>query len=265
MTDQTANPGAPYLAGSPTAGSLAPAVAENGGLVTVDGKPLKKALAQSQAQAKRRAFILVAPLLFFIIITFIIPIGRMLYVSAHNDGFSANMPALSQWFAQNPEVVGIPEDEAAWAALHADLVEARKNRTQGKIATRVNYDKPGSRSLFTKSARRAPRMEAPFKDAFAKLDKRWTEPELWGVMRRSAAPYTASFYYKSLDLKQDVDGSILKAEPSIYLDLYWRTIWISALITGLCLMLAFPIAHMLATLPLRYSNLLMIMVLLPFW
>ncbi|MEL7229352.1 MAG: ABC transporter permease [Pseudomonadota bacterium] len=267
MTDQTASTGAPYLAGSPTAGSLAPAVAENGGLVTVDGKPLKKALAQSQAQAKRRAFILVAPLLLFIIITFIIPIGRMLYVSAHNDAFAANMPTLSQWFSQNPDVVGVPEDEAAWAALHADLVQARKDRNQGKIGTRVNYDLSGSRSLFTKSARRAARMEAPFKEAFAKLDKRWSNPELWGVMRRNAAPYTASFYYKSLDLKQDVDGAVMQADPSqrIYRDLYWRTIWISALITGLCLMLAFPIAHMLATLPLRYSNLLMIMVLLPFW
>ena len=27
----------------------------------------------------------------------------------------------------------------------------------------------------------------------------------------------------------------------------------------------YPVAHLLATLPLRYSNLLMIMVLLPFW
>jgi putative spermidine/putrescine transport system permease protein len=36
-------------------------------------------------------------------------------------------------------------------------------------------------------------------------------------------------------------------------------------ITFLCLLLAFPVAHLLATLPMRYSNLLMILVLLPFW
>jgi putative spermidine/putrescine transport system permease protein len=41
--------------------------------------------------------------------------------------------------------------------------------------------------------------------------------------------------------------------------------FLSAVIAALCLLLGFPIAHLLATLPLRYSNLLMILVLLPFW
>ena len=47
--------------------------------------------------------------------------------------------------------------------------------------------------------------------------------------------------------------------------LFVRTFALSALITVLCLILGFPIAHLLATLPLRWSNLLMILVLLPFW
>jgi len=51
----------------------------------------------------------------------------------------------------------------------------------------------------------------------------------------------------------------------IYVQLFIRTLWLSALIAGICLVLAFPVAHLLATLPLRYSNLLMIFVLLPFW
>jgi len=39
----------------------------------------------------------------------------------------------------------------------------------------------------------------------------------------------------------------------------------SGLITLLCILLAYPVSYLLATLPLRYSNLLMILVLLPFW
>jgi putative spermidine/putrescine transport system permease protein len=39
----------------------------------------------------------------------------------------------------------------------------------------------------------------------------------------------------------------------------------AALITFVCLLLAYPVAHLLATLPLKWSNLLMILVLLPFW
>ena len=47
--------------------------------------------------------------------------------------------------------------------------------------------------------------------------------------------------------------------------LFTRTFLLSGLITLLCLVLGFPVAHLLATLPLRWSNLLMILVLLPFW
>ena len=47
--------------------------------------------------------------------------------------------------------------------------------------------------------------------------------------------------------------------------LFQRTLFLSLLITLLTFILAYPIAHLLATLPLRHSNLLMILVLLPFW
>jgi putative spermidine/putrescine transport system permease protein len=47
--------------------------------------------------------------------------------------------------------------------------------------------------------------------------------------------------------------------------LFTRTFLLAGLIALLCLILGFPVAHLLATLPLRWSNLLMILVLLPFW
>ncbi|MBL4892609.1 MAG: ABC transporter permease, partial [Rhizobiaceae bacterium] len=40
---------------------------------------------------------------------------------------------------------------------------------------------------------------------------------------------------------------------------------LSAIITFLCLLIAFPVSYLLSILPLRTSNLLMILVLLPFW
>ena len=47
--------------------------------------------------------------------------------------------------------------------------------------------------------------------------------------------------------------------------LWWRTLLLSLIVTVGCLAMAYPVAHLLATLPLRYSNLLMICVLMPFW
>ena len=51
----------------------------------------------------------------------------------------------------------------------------------------------------------------------------------------------------------------------INVTLWLRTIFVAVGVTISCLLLAFPIAHLLATLPGKYSNLLMICVLLPFW
>ena len=47
--------------------------------------------------------------------------------------------------------------------------------------------------------------------------------------------------------------------------LWWRTFLVSLIVTVGCLILAYPVAHLLATLPLKYSNILMICVLMPFW
>ena len=71
----------------------------------------------------------------------------------------------------------------------------------------------------------------------------------------------------ALDRTYDESGDIVKKreELQIYVDIFWRTLWLSALITGICLILAYPISYLLSVLPLKTSNLLMIMVLLPFW
>ena len=44
-----------------------------------------------------------------------------------------------------------------------------------------------------------------------------------------------------------------------------RTLYVSGLVTLLCVLLGYPVSYLLATLPQRTSNLLIIMVLLPFW
>ncbi len=234
-------------------------------LTTADGRPLKASLASAQARSRRRAFLLVLPLLLFILVTFVVPIGQMLFRSVHNDAFSANMPNLVAWFAENP--AGTDPDEAAFAALAADLLLARENRTAGQIGTRVNYDLSGSRSLFTSGARSANRYEAPFREALLDKDEDWGDPQLWQVMRSASSAYTGSFYLAAVDATRDETGAITWAAENrqIYIDLFVRTLLLSALITFLTFLLGYPIAHLLATLPLRYSNLLMIFVLLPFW
>jgi putative spermidine/putrescine transport system permease protein len=234
-------------------------------LATADGRPLKAALRRAQRGAQWRALLLVLPLLAFILVTFVAPIGQMLYRSVWNPAFSANMPNLVAWFeATEP---GTEPDEAAFAALARDLQLARAERTAGSVGTRINYDLPGTRSLFTSGARNADSLAPPYREAILKMDPAWGNPQLWAVMRVAASAHTANFYIAALDRRINPEGEIVPVDPGqrIYIPLFWRTMFLSAVIAGLCLLLGYPVAHLLATLPLRYSNLLMILVLLPFW
>ncbi len=234
-------------------------------LTTSDGRPLKAALAMAQGRARRRAFLLVAPLLVFIVITFIVPIGQMLHRSVYHDGLSANAPTLGAWFAANPE--GTAPDEAAYAALAADFKTMKANRTAGIAGTRVNYTLPETRSLFTATARGADKLAPPYKAAFLAVDEKWARPEVWGAMRAASSAYTADFYLISLDMERDANGDLQRVAENtrIYVYLFAKTFLLSGLITIACLILAFPVAHLLAVLPMSKSNLLMICVLLPFW
>ena len=92
-------------------------------LHTVDGTPLKTALALASRRARIRAFFLVLPLLIFILLTFAVPIGQMLSRSFTDDKFSSNMVELGKWFDANGKAT---PDEAAYAALAADLATASR-------------------------------------------------------------------------------------------------------------------------------------------
>ncbi len=252
MTDN-ALPGVPARPGRPLP------------LTTADGSPLKVSLGRAQGRLRRRALFLVLPLLAFILVTFVFPIGQMLFRSVHNDGFPANMPNLTAWFAETAP--GTAPDEAAFAALAADLKLLRENRTAGAVGTRVNYDLPGSRSLFTSSARGAEDLAPPFREAVLAEDEDWGDPQLWQVMRDASSALTPNFYLAAIDMARDAGGNVVAVpqDRQIYVQIFVRTFLLSALITGMTLILGYPVAHLLATLPLRTSNLLMIFVLLPFW
>ncbi|HQU69105.1 MAG TPA: ABC transporter permease [Albidovulum sp.] len=234
-------------------------------LKTSDGRPLRAALAAAQSRARRRAFLLVVPLLAFVILTFVVPIGYMLKRSFEHDGFSASAPSLAVWFAANPK--GAAPDEAAYAALVSDLAKMQVDKTPGQAGTRINYTVPGTISLFKSAARKAKDLTPPFKEAMLELDAKWAEPAIWMAMREASSSYTTDFYRVAADQKRGPDGSWQRGADNerIYLFLFFKTFLLSGAVTLICLLLAFPIAHLLATLPVSKSSLLMILVLLPFW
>src|SRR5439155_17163658 len=79
--------------------------------------------------------------------------------------------------------------------------------------------------------------------------------------------YTIYYLLRSLDFQFNGASEIVAtpAQTAIFRNIFIRTLGISVGVTLATLLLGFPVAYLLATLPLRTSNLLMIMVLLPFW
>jgi putative spermidine/putrescine transport system permease protein len=243
----------------------APTSTVTGPVLAADGTPLRKKLAQALFVSRLRAFGLVAPLLLFILASFIIPIALLLWQGVNNSTYAENMPAsaesLRAW-----DAVSEP-DEAMYAALVQDLIQARETKTIGKVATRVNRELSGTRSLFTSTARKAKNMEPPFKEAVLDADEDWADIEVWQAMKIAAKSTTPAFLAAAADFQYKADGGFerLPERERIYVWLFVKTLAVSLAVTIFCLLLGYPVAYLLAHLPLRTSNLLMILVLLPFW
>ena len=234
-------------------------------LTAADGTPLKKKLAQAMFRSKLRATGLVLPLLAFVLASFVFPILALMWQGVYNDTFARLMPNLTEEL-QVWDGVSEPTEEM-YALLVADLKQNRADKTIGKVASRVNQELSGTRSLFTSTARKVKKLEPPYKEALIKTKKKWGKIEVWQAMKLTNQSLTPGYYATSLDGKYTVDRGFVAQDEKrqIYVKLFVRTMIISGTVMVLCLILGYPVAYLLANLPLKYSNLLMIMVLLPFW
>ncbi|MEO1179064.1 MAG: ABC transporter permease [Pseudomonadota bacterium] len=327
-----------------------------------DGTPLKRSLARALRRQKLRALALVAPLLIFVLITFVIPIGSMLFRSVENQIVANTLPetvrALRGW---EPEA-GLPDGET-FNALYIDLWLAEAQKLHTRLGSRLNYELSGASSLFRKSGRRVGRFDTdeyteqfvtadaaweapqtwmqvtddaasaaalpltartwdrwidyleiegddPLEEdvedflfaalhadllrggdfsaalpivqsaaevapafgtvdllaAFEDADKDWADLDIWRTLKTYTPPYTAGYFLNAVDLKQGFEGVETRPQNErIYVTLFGRTLWMSLVITATCVILGYPVAWLLANLPTRKANVLLILVLLPFW
>ncbi|MFQ6554292.1 ABC transporter permease [Aestuariibius insulae] len=361
-----------------------------GPMLAADGRPLKASLARSLRRSKLRALLLIAPLLLFILLTFIAPIADMLFRSVENQIVSETLPrtviALDEWDGET-----VP-GEPVFLALAGDLNIAVERKAHTRLGSRLNYEMTGISSLFRKTGRGvdeigetamaqvvgvnavweepatwvtlmadpdwieaqaewaaeegegaeprfrlsdaardalplssdlyqafartlqiededSPTEEEPWpvvyralvedlaaletipeeiaatdvplaslqdaasdfltedvSAAFLDIDEDWASPEVWGTIEAYSDRYTAGYFLRATDRQLTSTGVERQPENQrIYGTLFLRTMWMSLLITGSCILLGYPIAWLLANLPARSANLLMILVLLPFW
>ncbi|WP_299281341.1 ABC transporter permease [uncultured Tateyamaria sp.] len=366
-------------------------------MLAADGTPLKRSLARALRRQKLRALMLIAPLLIFVLITFIVPIGSMLFRSVENEMVGNTLPytveALAEWDA---DAEPLPSEDT-FQAMFFDMFLAAEAKRHTRLGTRLNYETTGLSSLFRQSGRQlddvadisyepledfdaawddgetwyalmnarqtaddalmaqqrarvaaltdnetnsevnfAPDAEvaallplaareytawavyvatqdgrdpatrdpweavapallidlqtadlsgyagpeadrlravqaanlpvANFVDAFVDMDEDWGTQVPWETIQTHSSTYTSGYFLNAVDAQKTADGVSWQPEDKqILITLFVRTIWMSLLIMGSCILLGYPIAWLLANLPMRKANLLLILVLLPFW
>ena len=238
-------------------------------ILTTDGIPLSVSLKKAERKNKIKAFLLVVPLLLFLIITYILPIGDM-FMRSIDDKMVTNMlpktfSAMEKWDGKEMP----PED--VFVGFYYDFKILVENKEHGKLAQRLNKEKNGFNSIIKKLFRQVQRNKIDesqsIKEQIMKVHKRWRDVEYWQAIKRTAPPYTTAKYLKGMDMYYGPDGNIMQVEEDrrIHRILWLRTLEIAFFVTLFSFLMGYPIAHLLATLPMKYSNLLMICVLLPFW
>ena len=220
-------------------------------ILTSDGIPLEQSLKKAERTNKIKAFLLVAPLLLFLLITYIFPIGEMFSRSIDDKMITNMLPktfkAMESWDGQE-----LPPEEVFESFLfdYQVLIDAQ---TQGKLTQRLNKEKNGFNSILKKLKRKMNKFEdGNYKEQVLSVHKRFKDVSYWRAIKRTAPPYSVAKYLKAVDMLEDENGKYVQVEEKrrIYKKLWIRTFEVAFFVTIFCFLMGYPIAHLLA----NYTN-----------
>jgi putative spermidine/putrescine transport system permease protein len=212
---------------------------------------------------ERAARWLTLPALALVGAALIVPLLLVLATAVRDPELRATLPQtavlLRQWDGH-----GLP-GEAVFAAVASELRAADAAQTIGGLAQRLNFERTGMRGLLIRTAAASP--AAPFAMALPAIHPGWADPDSWLVLRRAALGVTPLYLLRAVDLDIAPSGDVrpVPAREAVFLPLFGRSFVIAGVVTGLCLLLAYPLAWAIATLKPRWSRLMLMAVLVPFW
>ena len=184
------------------------------------------------------------------------------------EGMAELLPETAEYyeifadFVQNDDEDNLYKEDP-WALIYSALYDDLTGPTASQIAS---YSGPASAEL-TEAAAAAPAFDAvDYKTAFTEIDDDWGKTPIWSTIRAYSPALTNGYFLNAVDMQKTADGPEFRPDNErIYGTLFLRTLFMSVCITLSCILLGYPVAWILANLPARTANLLMILVLLPFW
>lgn len=242
-------------------------------MLAVADKAAPEGLAKQLQKAEKRrrwtSMSLTLPLLAFLLVVFLIPLATLMLRAVENpevaDTLTRTGQALDGW-----DRSGTPSD-AAYAALVADLGGIAESARAGALARRLNTEISGARSLIMSTYRALPLESdlspAQVRERLIYIDARWGEEGYWQAIAKNSSRWTPDYLLTAVDLRRTADGRIasVDAESAAFRDILVRTFVISSLVTLLAIVVGYPLSYWLSTLSERKANMVMILVLVPFW
>ncbi|TCG01124.1 ABC transporter permease [Paraburkholderia strydomiana] len=226
---------------------------------------LKARVQRARRRETRKSLFLVAPVILFLLLAFLVPIAKMFEVSIYDSTLRDLLPNTARALASSSKQ---QPDNQVWQSLARDLVSAREQGKLGIVAGRLNDERSGLRSVVERTARRAAATDDSHSaEWFASVDPLWRDPAIMPMLARGTRPFTIDNYLSALDFRRDEQGKIVSQpeDSRIYRSLFFKTFWVAIAVTTLCGVLGYPIAYLMATRSKATANRLMVLVLVPFW
>ncbi len=208
-----------------------------------DAQSLRNALIRAQSGQQLKAKLLIAPLVVFLFVVYVLPLAEVLRRSVDDRDFSRLMPqtarALDDWDRKN-----LPPPNV-YAVMASEMRQRAEAGEIALVARRLSYDFHDARTLVMNTARQLRRIDSEpaegWRAWFEATDRHWGERTIWLAAARATGPLTDLHLLAALDLRKGPDG-LRWAEPeqAIFLQVLLRTFAIGATVTLICLLLGYP-------------------------
>ena len=211
------------------------------------------------------AMLLVAPLIVLLLVSFCLPIVALLTRAVYDPTLADALPRTAAALRTSPGT-GVPDD-AVFAAFGADLLAGKPDNTVFVVAKTLNDQLPEARSHVLRAARRLAPGDVLTRATMVAADPFWGDDTSWFILRGAVRPFTASYLLAAVDMHWLPSGGIGSMPPdqAIFRTIFARTFMVAAIVTLATLVLGFPLAWLLASLPGPLAARLIMLVLLPFW
>jgi len=206
-----------------------------------------------------------APLAVLLVCFFVVPLLFVVHTALHNPVIGNAWPDFVSALRRDREVV---PGEEVFRALTKALARDKQAGTHRETLKPFSQQDPELWRLLQQAVERLPPRDFPSAKAWLiAIDPAWSEPDTWMVIRRVAAPYTTHYFVNAHDARLTPKGTIrLKpAERRGYGKALVETLALGVSVTLISLLLGYPLAYRLATMPPLSARIGLHIVLLPLW